>query len=78
MGEAIEEIDRDIGKPLQWHTSRLDLARNTAILAQRNVNKDVYVTLGKNQVTMILHPHAARRLMKAIEAVLDGKEYDRG
>ena len=77
MDDAVHEIERDINGKLQWFKARIDLARNTKILAQPNVNKHVYVTIG-DQVTMILHPHAARRLIKAMTAVLDGKDFDLG
>lgn len=55
-------------------TVRMDAYRDTRILVQRNVNKHIYVTIGKEQATLILHPHMANRLAKNILAVLKGED----
>jgi hypothetical protein len=78
MSGDVEQLDRDINRPLIHRHVRLDLGRGTRIFAQPNVNKHVHVTLGDSEATLILHPHAARRLIKAMTAVLDGKDFDRG
>jgi len=74
----IEALPREIDGPLLLHSSRIDVSRSTRIFACPNVDGDVHVTFGNNQATLIMHPHAARRLMKAMAAVLDGKDFDRG
>jgi hypothetical protein len=50
---------------------RLDIARDTRIFVIPNIDGHVHITLGKNDATLILHPHAARRLIANIGAVLE-------
>jgi len=53
---------------------RLDLRRDTRIMAVPNVQGHVHITLGQNEATLILHPHAARRLAANITALLEGAD----
>jgi len=53
---------------------RMDLPRDVSFFVQRNVMKHIHVTIGKGQATLIMHPHAAERLIADLRAVLDGKE----
>lgn len=62
-------------QPLSHAHMRLDLRRDTRLLVQRSVTGHVHVTLGKDQATMILHPHAAVRLIADLQAVLTGADY---
>lgn len=58
-----------------WIELRLDARRDTRMFVQRNVEGHVHVTLGNHgKATLILHPHAANRLIANIQAVLDGAE----
>lgn len=54
---------------------RLDLARNTRLSVTRNVNGHVHITVGQNEATLILHPHAAKRLIANIGALLEGEDF---
>lgn len=54
---------------------RIDLRRDTRLFVTRNVNGHPHVTIGQNDVIMILHPHAAKRLIADLQAVLDGAEF---
>ena len=54
---------------------RADCARDTQVLVQRNVNGHVHVTIGNSEATLILHPHAAARLVANIQAVLKGEDF---
>lgn len=59
-----------------WIELRLDARRDTAMFVQRNVLGHVHVTLGRHgKAIVILHPHAARRLVNNINAVLNGAEF---
>ncbi len=53
---------------------RIDCARNTRAIVTRNVQKHIHITLGQD-ATLILHPHMANRLIIAMQAVLEGKDF---
>jgi len=55
---------------------RMDLRRDTKLIVTTNVTaKHICIAVGHNEATIILHPHAARRLIADITAVLDGKDF---
>jgi hypothetical protein len=54
---------------------RLDVRRDTRLFVTHNVNKHLHVTVGGDAATIILHPHAARRLIADLQAVLNGAEF---
>ncbi len=54
---------------------RLDIRRDTRLFVTHNVNIHIHVTIGGDAATVILHPHAARRLIADMQAVLDGAEF---
>lgn len=75
MSDDIEKLARADAEA-SWIELRIDARRDTRLFVQRNVGGHVHVTLGKNgKATLILHPHAARRLIANIEAVLAGAEF---
>jgi hypothetical protein len=70
--EKLEQPDAEAS----WIELRIDARRDTRLFVQRNVDGHVHVTMGKNgKATLILHPHAAKRLIANIEAVLGGAEF---
>lgn len=71
----VAKIAASPSRPLSHAHMRLDLHRDTSIYVVRNVSKHIHVTLGKNEATLIIHPHAARRLIADIQSVLDGKDF---
>lgn len=73
MGDEAVKIARP-DEQLSRLSVRLDAYRDTRILVQRNVNKHIHITLGREQVTLILHPHMAGRLAANILSVLKGEE----
>lgn len=54
---------------------RLDLRRDTKLFVTRNVAGHLHVTVGQSDATLILHPHAAARLIADLQAVMDGAEF---
>lgn len=54
---------------------RMDLRRNTRLFVTRNVSDHIHVTVGNSQATLIIHPHAAERLIADMQAVLAGKDF---
>lgn len=53
---------------------RLDARRDTRMFVTRNIDGHVHLTIG-NEATLILHPHAATRLVANLRAVLSEEEF---
>lgn len=76
MSDGTASLPRADAGP-SWIALRIDARRDTRMFVQRNVSKHVHVTIGKGgaEAVLILHPHAAKRLVANITAVLDGAEH---
>jgi hypothetical protein len=74
MSDAVERLHSP-NADLKLSHLRIDLARDTRIHVQRNIDGHIYIALGKREATIIIHPHAAQRLCNNITDVLDGKEF---
>lgn len=76
MTDKVARIPNETRAGATYAHVRLDLPRDASMFVTRNVAaKHVHITLGKNDATLIIHPHAAKRLIANIAAVLDGKEF---
>lgn len=53
---------------------RVDVQRDTRLSVGCNLSGHPHVTIG-DEATLILHPHAAERLVADLRAVLDGAEF---
>ena len=73
--DGIEAIRDAPDRPLSHAHMRLDLRRDTRMSVVPNIDRHVHITLGRDQATLIIHPHAARRLIANIQQVLDGKDF---
>lgn len=70
----IEQLHDRPRAGLSYSHIRIDGRRDTEVFVIRNVSNHVHITLGKNEATLILHPHMAQRLVANIQAVLEGTE----
>lgn len=76
MDASVELIGDRPQSGLTWAQMRADVTRDTRMIVQRNVAGHFHITFGNGGgLTLILHPHAAKRLIANMTAVQDGAEY---
>lgn len=73
-GKVVKPIET-VARASYTHV-RMDLPRDARMMVTRNVTaKHVHITLGQSEATLIIHPHAAKRLIANIAAVLEGEDF---
>lgn len=61
---------------VKFSAMRCDAGRDTRILVSRNANGHPHIQIGGN-VTLILHPHAAKRLIAGLQEIEAGEDFVR-